>query len=288
MFHLVLPWARAAAAGAAAAGLIAVLTPAQAGVLAVIGATAACAHAIPHRRLAAIEDAACLAFLWAMFGVAGAGGFALAALAALAPVNALTQRWRPVTALIAATAAGAILAAFAGAIAFLPERWAAFASLAPAILLAAPARALSRLAAGAYGAEPGARARLHGLGPLLVALVAGAGLGGLPGAAIGWALVRLALPLCLLMTSPRRAGLAGVGAGVLAAGFLAAASAGLALGYAGDHPVALAAAAVIALAVYMVGLRIHAPAAAARIAALTARLRSPSRPATSGPSRRYA
>lgn len=285
---LAFPWARALAVSVAVAALFALLAPAQAGVLAVIGATAACAHAAAHRRLAAIEDAACLAFLWAMFGLAGAGGFALVALAALAPVSALTRRWRSVTALIAATGAGAVLAAISGAGMFLPERWAAYAPLAPALFLALPARALSQLAAGAHGATQCALARLNGLGPLLVALVAGAGLGGLPGAAIGWAIVRLALPVVLLMMAPRRAGLAGVGIGVLAAGFVAAAAAGLALQYAGPHPAALAAAAVIALCVYGVGLRIHAPAAAARIASVSARLRAPPHPATSGPSRKYA
>jgi hypothetical protein len=273
---LAAPLTRMLGVGVVLAGLVAFLGPAQAGVLAMAAAAVRCAEPVAARRLAAVEDAACLAFLVSIYGFAGAGAFAVAVLAAVAPIRALVLRWRPATALIVTAGAGALMAAVSSALSGLgPERWASAAALAPALFLAAPAGTLMQIAVKVRGEEAAANARLQALGPLLVALVVGAGIGGLTGAGCGWAAVRLATPLILLMTAERRARLVGFGAGVLAAGLPAAAAAGLALAYADAHPAALPAVAVIGLAVFAVGLRVHAPAAARRLARRVARLTRP-------------
>ncbi|MDX2233281.1 MAG: hypothetical protein NW200_02170 [Hyphomonadaceae bacterium] len=277
--------ARAGAGAGAAAGVFALVSPAMAGVLAVTAAAAACTHPAPHRRLAAVEDAASLAFVFAMYGPAGAGGFAAFVLLAMAPAGALLAGVRPTTALALVTAWAALAAAGAGALASRDaasewaSAWAPMLAMGPALLITAPARPLMTLASAAWGRHAAAQARWQAMGPLLVALVAGAGTLGLAGAAMGWALVRLGTPLTLLLTAPRRAALAGEALGVLAAGLVAAIAAAVGLQLAGPHPLAFPAAGGLGLLVYGLALRVHAPASARRLDALWRRLRPAGEPA---------
>jgi hypothetical protein len=266
--------ARAGAVVALAGATATWLTPAAAGALAFAAAAVLATHRDEGRRLAAIEDAACLAFLVALFGLAGAGAFAVVRLAISAPLAAAFAGMRPTTALALAVPCAALAAAAIPFVADWPPAWQPVASLAPALALAAPAHFLDRIA----GRRPADR--LDALGPMLVALVIGAGAGGLAGAAAGWAAARLATPLALrLLARPRRALLM---AGLLAAGVVAgvAAAAGLALG---GGLAAAPAAAALACLVYGVALRVHAPAAARRLARRLGRVTPAAGPARTRP-----
>ncbi len=242
-----------------------VLSPIQIGGLAL--AVAGAALAMPRRRMAAIEVLAGLAFMAFMFGPVGAGGFALMQAMAAAPVMVAMRGARPVLALMVAAAlagtASVCAAVFLGDL--LPTRWAAFAPMAPAFILAAPALALRAITLSTLGRARAEAQRLNALGTLLVALVIGAGIGGLHGAAVGWAAGQLAIPLAMLLLAARRAALALLVIGVLAAGFVAALATGAALAFADASPLAAAPAVVIGLSVYVLALRVHARSAAHRL-----------------------
>jgi hypothetical protein len=264
-------FAHACALALALAGAMWILAPAPAAVLAIVGLCAFVAHGAAHRRLAAVENGACLAFLIAMFDLEGAGGFALVAALALEPGRVLLRGVRPATALaVIAPLAGIAAALIPQVEAYWPRAWAAFAPMAPALLLAAPAPVLTRLAVLARGEEAGIAGRLNALGAMLVALVVGASLGGLPGAAAGWATARLAGPLALILLGPRHRAMAWEAAGVLAASAIGAIACVLAPAW----PVAL----LSGLVVYVVALRVHAPAAARRLGRIAQRLRPQPRP----------
>ncbi len=242
------------------------LSPWQIGVLAFVAATGALLA--PRRRITAIGPVAALAFMAFMFGPTGAGGFVLMQALTLAPLAAGLRGVRPVMALTLATAVAAMAAACAAAVLvdLAPTRWAAFAPMAPAFALAAPAFVLRGMVSSILGSGEADARRLNALGPLLVALVVGAGLGGLEGAAVGWAIAQLSTPLAMLLLAGRRTALAPFALGVLAAGFVATLATGAALAFAGGSQIAAVPAVTIGLAVYVLALRVHAPPAARRLA----------------------
>ena len=259
-------------------------SPIQIGMLAL--AAAACALAMPRRRMAAIEVLAGLAFMAFMFGPAGAGGFALMHALGAAPLLVSAPRARSIFALTVTTALAATLSVCAAT--FLsemaPTRWAPFAPMAPAFMLAAPALVVRRLGRATGGPVRAQARRLNALGPLLVALVVGAGVDGLHGAAVGWAGAQLAIPLTTLLRERHRASLAPLALGVLAAGFVATLATGAALGFAGGAPLAAAPAMMVGVIVFTLALRVHAPAAARHLERGLARL-IPNVTVDRGPSR---
>lgn len=246
----------AACAALAIALLVALLVglrPEGVGVLAMaaLGLRALTAHA--PERMAAIEALASVGFMAAMFGEGAAGAFALGAALFCAPTLATRHATRLTAQLALACALGAWLVCVAGALAAsAPERWAPFAALAPALAAAAPRAALDAVASARLGAARWAAWRLHALAPLLVAMVFGAAIAGLAGAAAAWAVARLATPVALLVLGGRVQA-AGMSLGALAAAFVTAIAGATAMTAGGVGAVLLAA------PVFVLGLRVHAP-----------------------------
>ena len=202
-----------------------------------------------------------------MFGPAAAGMVTLAsALIALA----LAALPRTVTTLALVTPLAALVAAFGAPAANALLGGSDLVGPVVAVLaLGAPGIVLSGMAAATVGPIRAADARLLALTPGLLALVVGARIGGLDGAAAAIAAATLATPLAMLLLpgpgARRRMALAQAGLGVLAAGFTALVAVAAALQLGGGRPLAAVPAAAIGLLVYYVALRVHSPAAAGRL-----------------------
>ena len=125
--------------------------------------------------------------------------------------------------------------------------------------IGAPALALGRIAGLEIGKERFETLRLWMLAPQYLALIAGASLGGLPGAAAGLAFGTLACPVVALCSAPGTLVRRGPALGVLAAGLVAALAATAA---AGTPWLTLLAGGAAGLA----ALRIHAPGMATALA----------------------
>lgn len=249
-----LRWLRALAALTLLATLAIALTPAVVGALALGAALVARA-----RTPGAVENLACLLAMAVMFGLSGAGAFALfAALSSWPLIASLGGVRRPTALALACLTAGACCA-LALPLAFaLPEHWAPFAAMAPALAAALPRRPLERTAAAALGARA-TKWRLNALPMLVIAMICGGALAGIAGAAAAWAIGRLATPVAMLLLAGRER-MACAALGALAAGLAGAAGAAAAI-LSGSTTFA----AVAALVTAFLGLRVHAPAAAGRL-----------------------
>jgi hypothetical protein len=235
-----------------ALALVAALVAAQLFAPALIGvmmlaASLACLTIAAERRFDVVSGIIVWALAAVMFGPTGAGCLILAQAVVGFAASAIGAR------LVAATAVAAI------ACVYLPGLFpgALWAELAAILAIGAPGLTLARLASG--GDRTGGEAlRCLAFAPTLFALVIGAAVAGLHGAAAVMALSWLATPLFWLVTAPsRRPGRVMAAVGVLAAGLCAAAAMEAARPWA-PAPLAVLAAALAGVA----ALRVHAPAVA--------------------------
>lgn len=210
-------------------------------------------------------DAAAMFGAWAltavMFGLPGAGCLILAQTLAASACALVPRGARAQTALLVFTAAAALLACGYPALAgFLGASGLRLAELVAICAIGAPALALGRIAQWEIGETRYEALRVGLLAPQYLALVAGAALGGLPGAAAGLAFGALSAPVIALSGTPGGLARHGQAFGVLAAGLVAS------LAMAAVPDVAAWATVPAGAAAGFVALRVHAPEIAAALA----------------------
>jgi hypothetical protein len=215
--------------------------------------------ASPRTHHGAVETGACIVTMAVMFGLEGAGAFALlAALFSWSLVASLGGLRRLTALAVVCLVTGALCALSLPLALSLPERWAPFAVMAPALAAATPRRVLDEIAVAALGVERAASGRLLALPLTLVAMICGGALDGIGGATAAWACARVATPVALLFLGGRLR-VATLVLGALSASLVGAAGAAAAVA----GPFALAGPAGLLAA--FAALRVHAPAAAARV-----------------------
>lgn len=252
---------------AATAALHAV-EPALLGVVALSGAFLAAATPSAVVRLDIVAILAVWGMIAVMFGVEGAGCFILAHTAVTACARVILCIVRPVDAILVVCTISACGAPLLDMV--LGEDWPVAGSLIALMSLAAPGFLLQRLTS-ALCSRARTDAALHvALAPLLIGLALGGGIGGLQGAAAVFVAFMLATPLFLLLApgpgGALRQPLAIHAMGIFAAGLVACLATAAAADYAGGRFAALGPAAAIGMIAGFVALRVHAPAALARLA----------------------
>ncbi|KAF0183739.1 MAG: hypothetical protein FD124_70 [Alphaproteobacteria bacterium] len=236
--------------------LIAVSHVFSSGLIGVCGLAVAVA-ACSARSLDVAVTAAGWGLALLMFGPAGAGCFILAQGFVSLSV-AIAPRPQSLGAPLLATVAVAAVVAVSGAPLIelvLGAGGRTTAELVCIFAVGAPGLLLGRLASAAAGAERYEAIQVAALGPLFLAMVVAAKLGGLNGAAsavsVGW----LATPLIVLLLAPAQyADLARGAFGVLAAGLVAAVAMG-AVTATGNLPLTM----IAGLLAGVTALRVHAP-----------------------------
>ncbi|MBL8560334.1 MAG: hypothetical protein JNM47_16555 [Hyphomonadaceae bacterium] len=201
---------RPAGALLATLGVASVCAPSLVGVAA-FGAGVACLMLHDARRFDMAVSVAIWLLVLIMFGPIGAGCFILAQMLTALTVETLGRRLLPVTALAA------------GACVFLPSTFSGslVAETTAILAIGAPGLALGRIA-GAADRRLYETMRCAAVAPQLLAIVGGAALGGLPGAAAATAAGWLASPVvALLIDRGARPGAAMAALGVVAAGLFA-------------------------------------------------------------------
>jgi hypothetical protein len=248
-----------------------VATPEMFGVWALAAVALTAIASGDARRSDLIVTVAVWGMVTVMFGLTGAGIFALAQIVLGCAVTLIRRLLPPTAALIAVTAAAAVLAACGApsASALLGPGWAQASSALVVLAIGAPGIMLQSVASALRGGDRAEQERLLALGPQLVAMVVSGGAGGIEGVAAALAVCALAMPLGqLLLPGPdaaRRSTAAFQALGVLAAGFVGCAVIVVALRFAEWREAALPPAIGLGLLAGLVALRVHAPAAAGRL-----------------------
>jgi hypothetical protein len=253
-----------------------VAPPAAVGAVALSAAVLAAVAPGGARRLDLIATAAIWGMVAAMFGLTGVGFFAVAQVFVACAVILIQRLLPPTAALALVTALSALLAACGATYlsALLGPEWAQAGPVLVIMAIGAPGVMLQRVASALRGGERAEQERLVALGPQLVAMALGGGMGGIAGVAATVAIAALAMPLAsLLLPGPRavrRMAAAFRALGIMAAGFVCCAAIVVALRFAEGREAAMLPAIGLGLLAGLIALRVHTPGAAKHLAVLLA------------------